>query len=116
MTIHQCDLCGTDIGSANDVVKAGYHTYGFLASEFCEDCGKPVVQFLTRIEKKLKARKTPRITARDLETRMKKLEDALPALSADRQAAGRPHRLAKSLHPSVDQVAPLDNQATTRHI
>jgi len=57
------DLCGKDIGSVNDVVKVGYHSYGFLALEFCADCGKPVVQFLKRIEKKLKARKPPRITA-----------------------------------------------------
>jgi hypothetical protein len=43
------------------VVKVGYRTYGFMASEFCEDGGEPVIQFLTRIEKKLKARKPPRI-------------------------------------------------------
>jgi uncharacterized Zn finger protein len=57
MTIHQCDLCGKDISTAHDVVKVGYRSYGFLASEFCADCGKPVVQFLTRVEKKLKSRK-----------------------------------------------------------
>jgi hypothetical protein len=52
MTIHTCDLCGKDISTANDVVKVGYRSYGFLASEFCADCGKPVVQFLKRVEKK----------------------------------------------------------------
>jgi hypothetical protein len=54
MTMHTCDLCGKDISTAHDVVKVGYRTYGFLASEFCADCGKPVVQFLNRVEKKLK--------------------------------------------------------------
>jgi hypothetical protein len=63
MILHQCDLCGKDISTANDVVKAGYHTYGFLASEFCAACGGPVVQFLTRVEKKLKSRKTHRAAA-----------------------------------------------------
>jgi hypothetical protein len=58
MMIHKCDLCGKDISTANDVVKVGYRSYGLLASEFCADCGKPVVQFLKRVEKKLK-RKTP---------------------------------------------------------
>jgi hypothetical protein len=56
MMIHTCDLCGKDISTANDVVKVGYRSYGFLASEFCAYCGKPVVQFLKRIEKKLKGR------------------------------------------------------------
>lgn len=31
-----------------------YRSHGFLASEFCSHCGKPVVMFLTRVEKKLK--------------------------------------------------------------
>jgi DNA-directed RNA polymerase subunit RPC12/RpoP len=57
MTIYRCDLCGKDISTANAVVQVGYHSYGFLASEFCADCGKPVVRFLTRVEKKLKSRK-----------------------------------------------------------
>jgi hypothetical protein len=77
MTIHQGDWCGKDISPADDVVKVGYHSDSFLASEFCAECGKPVVQFLTRIDKKLKSRKTQRTTACDLEARMKKLEDAL---------------------------------------
>ena len=63
MILHQCDLCGKDISTANDVVKAGYQSYGFLASEFCAECGKPVVQFLKRVEKKLKGRKAQRATA-----------------------------------------------------
>jgi hypothetical protein len=63
MTIHQCDLCGKDISPADDVVKVGYHSYGLLASEFCAECGKPMEQFLTRIDKKLKSRKTQRTTA-----------------------------------------------------
>ena len=63
MTIHQCDLCGKDISTAHDVVKVGYRSYGFLASEFCADCGKPVVQFLTRVEKKLKRRKSQSVGA-----------------------------------------------------
>jgi hypothetical protein len=53
MTIHKCGLCGKDISTANDVVKVGYRSYGLLASEFCTDCGKPVVQFLKRVEKQL---------------------------------------------------------------
>jgi uncharacterized Zn finger protein len=57
MTIHTCDRCGTDTSTANDVVKVGYRSYGFLASEFCADCGKPVVQFLKRVEKKLTSKK-----------------------------------------------------------
>jgi hypothetical protein len=57
MTIHTCDVCGKDISTANDVVKVGYRSYGLLASEFCADCGKPVVQFLTRVEKKLMSKK-----------------------------------------------------------
>jgi uncharacterized Zn finger protein len=57
MVIHQCDLCGKDISTAHDVVKAGYRSYGFLASEFCADCGKPVVQFLKRVEKTLTSKK-----------------------------------------------------------
>jgi hypothetical protein len=56
MALHTCDLCGKDISTANDVVNVGYRTYGFLASEFCADCGTPMVQFLKRIEKKLKGR------------------------------------------------------------
>jgi hypothetical protein len=56
MILYQCDLCGKDITMANDVVKVGVRSYGFLASEFCADCGKPVVMFLKRVEKKLKSR------------------------------------------------------------
>ena len=56
MTINRCDLCGKDISIANDIVKVGYRSYGLLASEFCADCGKPVVQFLKRVEKKLKSK------------------------------------------------------------
>jgi hypothetical protein len=63
MTIYQCDLCGKDISKVNDVVKVGYRSYGFLASEFCADCGKPVVQFLTRVEKTLKRRNQQPTTA-----------------------------------------------------
>jgi DNA-directed RNA polymerase subunit RPC12/RpoP len=63
MTIYQCDLCGKDISTTNDIVKVGYRSYGFLASEFCADCGKPVVQFLKRVEKKLKSSKKPSSTA-----------------------------------------------------
>jgi hypothetical protein len=58
MTIHTCDLCGKDISTANDVVRVGVRSYGFLASEFCADCGKPVIMFLKRVERKLKSRKT----------------------------------------------------------
>jgi DNA-binding FrmR family transcriptional regulator len=36
---------------------------------------------------------------KNLETRMKNLEDALPALSADRQAAGRPRHLTTRTRP-----------------
>jgi endogenous inhibitor of DNA gyrase (YacG/DUF329 family) len=59
MMIRKCDLCGTDISTVNDVVKVGYRSYGLLASEFCPDCGKPVVQFLKRVEKKLASKKPP---------------------------------------------------------
>ena len=57
MTIYTCDLCGKDISTAKEVVRVGYRSYGFLASEFCADCGKPVVQFLKRGEKKLASKK-----------------------------------------------------------
>jgi hypothetical protein len=63
MMVHKCDLCGTDISTANDVVKVGYRSYGLLASEFCADCGKPVVQFLKRVEKKLTSRNKQQNTA-----------------------------------------------------
>jgi len=33
---------------------ASRYSYGFLASEFCADCGKSVVQFLNPVEKTLK--------------------------------------------------------------
>jgi hypothetical protein len=56
MTVTKCDLCGKDITTANDVVKVGVRSYGFLASEFCADCGKPVVAFMKRTAKKLKGR------------------------------------------------------------
>jgi hypothetical protein len=56
MTVTKCDLCGKDITMAKDVVSVGVRSYGFLTSEFCADCGKPVVQFLNRVEKKLKGR------------------------------------------------------------
>ena len=56
MTITKCDLCGRDMSAANDVVKVGYCSYGFLASEFCADCGKPVVLFMKRVHKKMQAR------------------------------------------------------------
>ena len=56
MTIDRCDLCGKDISTANDIVKVGYRSYGLLACEFYADCGKPVVQFLKRVEKKLKSK------------------------------------------------------------
>jgi len=45
---------GKDSTTAKDVVRVGVRRYGFLASEFCADCGKPVVQFLSRVEKTLK--------------------------------------------------------------
>jgi hypothetical protein len=57
MTVTTCDVCGKDITAAKDVVRIGVRSYGFLASEFCADCGKPVVQFLNRVEKKLKSKK-----------------------------------------------------------
>jgi hypothetical protein len=63
MTIHQYDLCGKDVSTANDVVKVGYRSYGFLASEFCADCGKPLVMFLKRVESKLKSRNKHPTTA-----------------------------------------------------
>ena len=63
MTMHTCDLCGKDISTANDVVKVGYRTYGFLASEFCADCGKPVIAFMKRTAKKLKSRTQQSATA-----------------------------------------------------
>jgi hypothetical protein len=53
MTVTKCDLCGKEITTANDGVRVGVRSYGFLASEFCADCGKPMVQFLKRVEKKL---------------------------------------------------------------
>ena len=34
---------------------------GFLASEFCLHCGKPVMVFLTRVEKKLKRKVNPHL-------------------------------------------------------
>jgi hypothetical protein len=43
--------------TAKDVVRVGVRSYGFLASEFCADCGKPVVQFLKRVEQKLTSKK-----------------------------------------------------------
>jgi hypothetical protein len=58
MTVTKCNLCEKDISTANDVVKVGVRSYGFLASEFCADCGTPVVMFLKRVEKKLKSRNT----------------------------------------------------------
>ena len=63
MMIHKCDLCGTDISATNDVVKVGYRSYGLLASEFCANCGKPVVQFLKRVEKKLRSKKPQSVGA-----------------------------------------------------
>jgi hypothetical protein len=61
MTVTKCDLCGKEITTAKDVVRVGVRNYGFLPSEFCADCGKPVVQFLTRVEKQL-ASKNPQST------------------------------------------------------
>ncbi len=58
MTATKCDLYGKEIPTAKDVVRVGVRSDGFLPSEFCADCGKPVVQFLKRIEKKL-ASKNP---------------------------------------------------------
>jgi hypothetical protein len=58
MTVTKCDLCGTEIPTAKDVVRVGVRSYGFLPSECCADCGKSVVQFLTRVEKQL-ASKNP---------------------------------------------------------
>jgi hypothetical protein len=58
MILSQCDLSGKDIATAKDVVKVDHRSHRFLASEFCSDCGKPVVMFLTRVEKKLKRKWT----------------------------------------------------------
>jgi hypothetical protein len=33
MTIHQCDLCGKDIGTVDDVVKVGYHSGSVAKTE-----------------------------------------------------------------------------------
>ena len=57
MTITKCDLCGKELTAAKDVVRVGVRSYGLLASEFCADGGKPVVQFLKRVEKKLTSKK-----------------------------------------------------------
>ena len=57
MTVTKCDLCGKEITTGKDVVRVGVRSYGFLTSEFCADCGKPVVQFLRRVEKKLASKK-----------------------------------------------------------
>ena len=51
------------MSTAKDVVRIGVRRYGFLASEFCADCGKPVVQFLTRVEKKLTSKKSQSVGA-----------------------------------------------------
>jgi hypothetical protein len=56
MTVTTCDLCGKEITTAQDVVRVGVRSYGFLASEFCADCGKPVVAFMKRTAKRLKGR------------------------------------------------------------
>ncbi len=56
MTIYKCDMCGKDITTANDVVKVAVRTYGFLASESCASCGKPVVLFMKRVHKKMQER------------------------------------------------------------
>jgi hypothetical protein len=58
MTLTKCDLCGKEMTTTKDVVRVGVRSFGLLASEFCADCGKPVVQFLTRVEKQL-ASKNP---------------------------------------------------------
>ena len=57
MTVTKCDLCGKEMTTAKDVVRVGVRSYGLLASEFCADCGKPVVQFLKRVEKQLASKK-----------------------------------------------------------
>jgi hypothetical protein len=57
MTVTTRYLCRKEIATANDVVRVSVRRYGFLASEFCADYGKPVVQFLTRVEKKLTSKK-----------------------------------------------------------
>jgi hypothetical protein len=59
MTVTKCDVCGKEMTTAKDVVRVGVRSYGFLTSEFCADCGTPVVQFLKRVEKQL-ASKNPR--------------------------------------------------------
>jgi hypothetical protein len=57
MTVTKCDVCGTEMTTAKDVVRVGVRSDGFLASECCADCGKPVVQFLKRVEKTLTSKK-----------------------------------------------------------
>jgi hypothetical protein len=55
---YQCDLCGKNITTAQDAVKVGYQSYGFWALALCADCGKPAIQLLKCIEKKLKNTRT----------------------------------------------------------
>jgi hypothetical protein len=58
MTITKCDLRGKEMSDKNSIVYAGAGIFRMLAAkEFCPECGKPVVQFLKRAEKKLKSKK-----------------------------------------------------------
>ena len=44
MTIHKCDLCKKTI--KGKMVLAGYSEYQLGHKTFCENCGKPVLDFL----------------------------------------------------------------------
>ena len=60
MTITTCDMCGKEIADEKTIVRAGAGIFRMLgAKEFCASCGKPVVQFLKRVEKRLQRNETP---------------------------------------------------------
>jgi rRNA maturation endonuclease Nob1 len=56
MTISKCDGCGKEIPKDEEGrVWAGKGSSPFGAQEFCASCGKPLMQFLKRVERKRKS-------------------------------------------------------------
>jgi len=78
MTIYQCDLCGKDISTTNDIAKVSSRSYGLLASGFLRGLRQAggAVSHACR-EDTQEHEKVIDHGMRPGEARMKRLEDAL---------------------------------------
>ncbi len=53
MLVYKCDICKKEIGDKEKSLYAGFGHFG-LGKTFCLKCGKPIANFLEKIDKSKK--------------------------------------------------------------